>query len=842
MNYKAYYKDIKKRYIELKLGGKLPHIKNELQEIELDFLENENYNIYLNHKKIIGNDSATKNYEFNEMFEIRNTTEEMLVEPSIDLSSYASHTFKLGSEDVPFHLCFLGKKFNILFNVIKSLVGTKELNYFEAQQKFKEIEKEVFTKEQITIESRLDRAQNKLFEMSDKQTEAQRVYEIAKEELNKLEKESVKIGEQSKKIIEEYATAKEVLDTVKKEVVRTQEEFNKLMEEYMGEYGEIVAVSVEGDKIDKYYKIKEEFEKAEIREGLRDLFNFNLDSDIFIGITNKNTILNRFSFANKTKELVDILFSKKMSTKMIKASLIKIFNDKQSYINFSDFGAYYNTLYKVTKPELKDKSEEDKIKAITTYENEIENTRENIVREIIDDKDLKSLEQHLTLDVQSISKLQKLIDRIGKKDELLAKFIFASWLGLRIKKPKFNFPALGFTQFMPISVSNFIENLNLTRSELSVEKEEVNQEIVKNYVPLFDYSTSRVGRNSFPDCVETVIFNIIKIACYDFNRKKYDVELISESRTEIKNFFIEYNEHVDGNQEDKNKFATLVSFITNVGYKCDRYELLSTFKNIKNVLYYLLFSVQVRPNLDDEYYEKLQGLFEQFEIDESKNEINILQNNVNYTVSVKPGHSYILNSSKKLFKILKFYSYKKIILDYSDLSEEFGTRLHLACFLNLSEDVVNLVSSYDDEYFTSRKAPSVDDKNKNGLTPLHYACENGNSYIVDLLINYGANVNVSDNEGFTPLHFACKNGNLEIVKSLVDDGANVNAKSNNRLVPLQMIQDSSSQLYLFVKSLTNLDEIEEQEDFFDYPELDRQRYLNEDYDYYDLDRDIYDLY
>ena len=71
--------------------------------------------------------------------------------------------------------------------------------------------------------------------------------------------------------------------------------------------------------------------------------------------------------------------------------------------------------------------------------------------------------------------------------------------------------------------------------------------------------------------------------------------------------------------------------------------------------------------------------------------------------------------------------------------------------------------------------PNVYDRR--GLTPLHLACEIGDSNLVTLLISRGAAVNyaTSDTHGFsTPLIFAASNGNTECVHLLIGAGACVN--------------------------------------------------------------------
>ncbi|CAL1541588.1 unnamed protein product [Lymnaea stagnalis] len=65
--------------------------------------------------------------------------------------------------------------------------------------------------------------------------------------------------------------------------------------------------------------------------------------------------------------------------------------------------------------------------------------------------------------------------------------------------------------------------------------------------------------------------------------------------------------------------------------------------------------------------------------------------------------------------------------------------------------------------------------NKDGLTPLHKACEKGAYDIVQLLIDAGSDVNVSSKYGRTPLLYAVQYGNLALVLLLLKYKANINA-------------------------------------------------------------------
>ena len=81
----------------------------------------------------------------------------------------------------------------------------------------------------------------------------------------------------------------------------------------------------------------------------------------------------------------------------------------------------------------------------------------------------------------------------------------------------------------------------------------------------------------------------------------------------------------------------------------------------------------------------------------------------------------------------------------------------------------------------------------NQMTPLHWACKEGKVEAVQLLFsNVSIDVNVSNNEGKTPLHLACQNGNCEIVKLLLkEEGINVDATDQNGMTAFQIASQLS---------------------------------------------------
>ena len=58
-----------------------------------------------------------------------------------------------------------------------------------------------------------------------------------------------------------------------------------------------------------------------------------------------------------------------------------------------------------------------------------------------------------------------------------------------------------------------------------------------------------------------------------------------------------------------------------------------------------------------------------------------------------------------------------------------------------------------------------------GQTPLHWVVANGDILAMQLLMEYGADVNARDEEGETPSEFGSRFGQHEIVKLLPEFGA-----------------------------------------------------------------------
>ncbi|KAJ3077110.1 acyl-CoA binding domain-containing protein 6 [Podochytrium sp. JEL0797] len=72
---------------------------------------------------------------------------------------------------------------------------------------------------------------------------------------------------------------------------------------------------------------------------------------------------------------------------------------------------------------------------------------------------------------------------------------------------------------------------------------------------------------------------------------------------------------------------------------------------------------------------------------------------------------------------------------------------------------------------------------KDGVTPLHWACDREMVDIVKLLIGRKADLNARDNDGMTPLHYAALTENREIFSLLKEGGADASIADDSGDLP-----------------------------------------------------------
>ena len=77
-------------------------------------------------------------------------------------------------------------------------------------------------------------------------------------------------------------------------------------------------------------------------------------------------------------------------------------------------------------------------------------------------------------------------------------------------------------------------------------------------------------------------------------------------------------------------------------------------------------------------------------------------------------------------------------------------------------------------------------QNENGWSALHFACDEGNLKIVEILLKAQIDVNLQTNEKKTALHFTASRGYFDISKLLVEKKANLNLCDNEKNLPVHL--------------------------------------------------------
>lgn len=136
--------------------------------------------------------------------------------------------------------------------------------------------------------------------------------------------------------------------------------------------------------------------------------------------------------------------------------------------------------------------------------------------------------------------------------------------------------------------------------------------------------------------------------------------------------------------------------------------------------------------------------------------------------------------------------------------KELQTPLHIASRLG-NTDIVMLLLQH---------GAQVDAATRDSYTPLHIAAKEGqvnglwdifyNNFaiffmfcdrkfvfffkeeVAALLVDHKAPLAIQTKKGFTPLHLAAKYGNIDVAKMLLEKGANVDVEGKNQVTPLHV--------------------------------------------------------
>jgi len=158
------------------------------------------------------------------------------------------------------------------------------------------------------------------------------------------------------------------------------------------------------------------------------------------------------------------------------------------------------------------------------------------------------------------------------------------------------------------------------------------------------------------------------------------------------------------------------------------------------------------------------------------------------------------NNGHTALHFAAIYGYKDVI-DLLLASKAALDNIHDAAAVGALEAVKLLLGQNPD---------LVMSKDSEGKTPLHYAVLNGHKDVVELLLNYKADINVKDKDGYTPLYEAAKGGHKEVAELLLTKKADVNAKDNKGYSPLHeaVVADDKSVVELLLLNKADVNAID----------------------------------
>lgn len=108
------------------------------------------------------------------------------------------------------------------------------------------------------------------------------------------------------------------------------------------------------------------------------------------------------------------------------------------------------------------------------------------------------------------------------------------------------------------------------------------------------------------------------------------------------------------------------------------------------------------------------------------------------------------------------------------------------------ENYMDLKESELQEKVKLASVLDIDNKDEEGMTPLHIAADLNLKYIVDLLIARGVRINEQDNKGNTPLHYAAIESNPTMVALLVQAGARRDIPNKDGKLPIDLSKEVSN--------------------------------------------------
>ncbi|XP_014616282.1 PREDICTED: ankyrin repeat domain-containing protein 27-like isoform X3 [Polistes canadensis] len=134
---------------------------------------------------------------------------------------------------------------------------------------------------------------------------------------------------------------------------------------------------------------------------------------------------------------------------------------------------------------------------------------------------------------------------------------------------------------------------------------------------------------------------------------------------------------------------------------------------------------------------------------------------------------------------------------FSSYNDNGKTVLHVASTVGSLEIIQLLLDAGADVNVTTKVE---------GHTPLHLACSANKIQAVKIILDCGVcNINAKDSNGDTPLHLAIRNVNIRIVELLIRSGANTNIRNLQNVTPRLLLEKQNSKEVLRILKCDSLE-------------------------------------
>ncbi|MDR0639541.1 MAG: ankyrin repeat domain-containing protein [Spirochaetaceae bacterium] len=130
----------------------------------------------------------------------------------------------------------------------------------------------------------------------------------------------------------------------------------------------------------------------------------------------------------------------------------------------------------------------------------------------------------------------------------------------------------------------------------------------------------------------------------------------------------------------------------------------------------------------------------------------------------------------------------KTALDIAYAHKDSGT--HADCARSLIMGGGTSSDPFNNYFSPAIKSLNYNLRSANGMSPLHYAVQEGYTGYIRFLLKKNADPNITNADGETPLHTAMKRGEIPVIKMIVDGGAKVDVQDGRGNSPMHIaVQD-----------------------------------------------------